>query len=192
MVVAACVLLVAMLVSTTVSVRRTTAQAGELLESQRACRSEQDALHAQLAKERAAREAFSLELARVRAQQETGENTSEETPTLTLVPPKERGPVPPVESLSAPERAQTVQVRLLLPAKMAVKNGEFQIAARDWSTGRALWSTAAATTATVDGRRAVIAHVTGEMLGKGSYELTVTHPEMPTEAIAVYEVTVGK
>jgi hypothetical protein len=195
MVVAGCVLLVAMLVSATLSVRRTTAQVGELLESQRVCRSEQDALHAQLAKERAAREAFSLELARVRAQQGSEDTKPAETPSLTLVPPKDRGAVPPGESLVAPERGQTIQLRLLLPPKVAVKNGAFQVAARDWSTGLAMWSTAAATTDTVDGRRAVVAHVTGEMLRPGSYEVTVTGAGSAGEApepIAIYEVTVGR
>jgi hypothetical protein len=194
MVVAGCVLLVAILASATFSVRRTTAQVGELVESQRVCRSEQDVLHAQLAKERAAREAFSLELARVRAQQGTDDTTPAETPTLTLAPPKDRGAVPPGESLTAPERGQTIQLRLLLPPNVTVKNGGFQVAARDWSTGLALWSTAAATTATVDGRRAVIAHVTGEMLRPGSYEVTVTGARSADEApepIAVYEVTIG-
>lgn len=194
MVIAASVLLAALLAAATLSVRDRTTRIEDLLESHGACRSDLEVLEAQLSKERAAREAFSLELARVRAQQGSGDAASQDTPTLTLVPPAERGPVPPDARAAAPARAQAIQLRLVLPADVVVDEGGFRIAARDWATGRALWSTVRGTTGTVDGRRALIAHVTGEMLGPGSYELTVTagaSADTP-EPIAVYEVTVGK
>ena len=193
-VVAACALLTALLTLSTVSVRRTARQVDELLDAQRASRTEQDSLEAQLARARAAREAFSLELARLRAQQPPGDAAAP-TPTVTLVPPATRGALPPDPTLTAPQRDQTIELRLVLPAGVTGRYSEFQIAARDWSTGRALWSTAAGTAGTVDGRRAVIAHITGGMLKPGTYEIVVTgssDPAMAPEPIAAYEIGVAK
>ena len=193
-VLAACVLLTALLMLSTVSVRRSARQVEELLEAQRASRTDQDSLQAQFARERAAREAFSLELARLRAQQPS-DGAAPSTPTVTLVSPGTRGALPPDPTITAPERDQTIELRLVLPAAVTGRYAEFQIVARDWSNGRSLWSTTAGTAGTADGRRAVIAHITGEMLRPRAYEVVVTgnsEPSAASEAIAVYEVGVRK
>lgn len=195
-VVAGSVLLAVLLGSATLSMRARNSEIEALVESQRACRADREALEAQLARERAAREAFSLELGRLRARQGSADAAnpqspaSQEPPTLTLEPPARRGPVPPEATVAAPARAQAVQVRLILPANVTADKDRLTITARDWATGRTLWSTAQAAPGAVNGRRALIAHVTGEMLPPGSYELIVT-PSAPAEAVAVYEVTVG-
>ena len=192
-VVAASVVLVVLLASATLSLRRAQNELRAAGEAQRACEGDLRAVEEQLSKERAAREAFSLELARVRAQQGSSATAIADVPTLTLVPPADRKPVPPAPALAAPEPALSIQLRLLLPPNVNLKQREFQIAARDWSTGRELWSTAHAASGMVDGRRAAIAHVTGEMLKPGSYELVITasgDSGTAPEPIASYELTV--
>ena len=189
--VAACVLLTVLLMLSTLSVRRSARQVDELLDAQRATRTEQDSLETQLARERAARESFSLELARLRAQQPADSGAA--TPTVTLVPPVSRAGTPPDPIFAAPERGQAIELRLMLPAAVTGRYADFQIAGRDWSTGRSLWSTAVGTAGTIDGRRAVIAHITGEMLKPGTYEIVVTgtsDPAVAPEPIAAYELSV--
>jgi hypothetical protein len=93
--------------------------------------------------------------------------------------------------LTSPERTQTIELRLVLPNGPAGRYSEFQIAARDWSTGRPRWSTAAGLSSIVDGRRAVVAHITGEMLRPGTYEVVLTgsaDSASTPEPIAAYEM----
>ena len=194
MLVAACVVLTGLLAVTAASVRGKARQIQELLDAQRASRSDVDALHAQLARERAAREAFSVELARLRAQQPEAAGPAL-IPTFTLVPPTARRGSPPDPTLTAPENTQTIELRLVLPNGVTARYGEFQIAARDWSTGQTRWTTTAGMSGMVDGRRAVTAHITGEMLKAGTYEVVLTRSAdvaSAPEPIAVYELGIRK
>jgi hypothetical protein len=57
-----------------------------------------------------------------------------------------------------------------------------QIIARDWSTGQPRWSRADVPVGVIDGRRAAVTYVTGEMFAPGAYELLVTPIASDTEA----------
>ena len=189
--VAGCFVLIGLLAGATVTIWRERAHVERLLAAQHTARTELTSRERELTRERAAREAFSLELARMRAQQSpAGVESAAGVPTLTLVPTDKPRPLPPEPTVTAPERSQTVLLRLVLPAGVTVQDGEFQVAARDWSTGRSVWSTGAARTATVEGRRAVLAHISGEMLGPGAYEVVLTTGAASPAPIAVYEVGV--
>lgn len=192
-VIAGALVLMVLLALTTLTVRRTRGQIDELLAAQGALRADNEALDAQAARERSAREAFELEVTRLRARGAPAEARAE-APTLTLRPPETRGPKPPEPTVRAPDRTQVIQLRLVLPTTSAAAEGPFEIMARDWSSGRAVWTvTVGKIPPTIHAERALVAYITGEMLAPGAYEIVVRMAGAAApEPVASYEVSVGR
>jgi hypothetical protein len=154
-------------------------------------RAGREAIERELMRERSARQALSLELKRLRERDRDGLAYA----TLTMSPLTNRGPLPAGSMTNEADRRQTIELRLVLPKGQGGSSGQLQITARDWSTGQVYWSRARTTTAVVEGRRAVIAYVTGEMLPAGAYELLLTSPQPGASVspqIAAYELVVQK
>ncbi len=150
-------------------------------------RLEFDKLSAQAARDRAAREAVALQLAR---QHGTGAPVTQ--PTLTLSPLIKRGAEPPDPTVAKPADHQAIQLRLLLPGRTETRDARYSIAIRTWSGGDTVWSRSALTAATVDDKRMVTALITGDVFAPGAYEIALTRVvggASPAE-VASYEVAI--
>jgi hypothetical protein len=90
--------------------------------------------------------------------------------------------VPPEPTVEESGRAQLIELRLLMPETVGENVKTCQITARDWSTGQLRWSRTDVPVAVIDGRRAAVTYVTGEMFAPGAYELLVTPTSSDTEA----------
>lgn len=137
---------------------------------------------ASLARERAARESFMLQLGRERQAA-----ALPSTPTLTLTPVKTRsgrGPELAVPSTLAP----VVQLRLVLPPRTSLDR-PFAITLRSWTSGEVLWSRGSLRAGEANGKPAVIANLASDVLAPGPYELLLTTGTPPSE-VAVYEVSI--
>jgi hypothetical protein len=193
---AGCLALTAVLAWQTTSMQRVNRQIDDLLAAGRAATDDRHSLEAQLARERATREALSLEIGRLRVRLPEDETSPGEAATLTLPPPASRGATPPAPTVDAPDPAQLIELRLLMPDSVGDEHKIVTIAARDWSTGQVRWLRADVPLARVDGRKAVVLHVTGEMFTPGAYELLVTPASKATEAfpepVVSFEVAVGQ
>jgi hypothetical protein len=152
-----------------------------LTESVERVHRERSALEADLARERATREALALEIARLRSAGGTSAAVPQ-VPTLTLTPGAPAGGAAPETAITAPAPERTVELRLVLPAS-APRLEHASIVARDWSTGGGRW-TITGRAAVGEGRRLVRAFVTGEMLAAGSYEILLRGDG--DETVAVY------
>jgi hypothetical protein len=186
--VVACVLLVLLLAGAAVTVRRA---GGRIREAQAAglnVRVDRDRLEAQLARERAAREALSLELTRQRGRA----SDVPEVPTLTLEPSRKRQATPPEATVVAVAAEQVVLLRLILPSN-ARENGGYHLTARDWSSGQIRWTRSGLASVKVENGRAVVANVTGEMLVPGSYEVLVSlgNSGDGLRTVCSYELTIA-
>lgn len=148
-------------------------------------RLERQQLESRLAREQSSREALALELARQRA---AAPDTPLEIPTLTLIPLVTRGAKPPVATVPAQTARQIVELRLVLP-KGAGGHTRFEVVLRDWTGGDVVWSRGGLVPTTIDGRRLVTAHLTGDVLSPGSYEILLSGITMDgrKEEIAAYE-----
>jgi hypothetical protein len=138
---------------------------------------------ASLARERAARESFMLQLGRERKAAAPAA-----APTLTLTPVKTRsgrGPELAVPATSAP----VVQLRLVLPPR-APLDRPFAITLRAWTSGDVLWSRGSLPAGDANGKPAVIANLASDVLAPGPYELFLTSGTPPSE-VAVYEVSIA-
>ena len=155
-------------------------------------------LERDLARERSAREALALELARVRSGSAStvGGRPGAGTPsTLTLDPLVKRSGSPPEKNIDAPTPDTIVEFRLLLPDKARTDLKELQITARDWSTGTVRWTIATVRLGSAVGRRAALAYVTGEMLAPGAYEFVlapVGEGGPQPDSVAAYELGVTR
>lgn len=145
---------------------------------------ERAALEADLARERATREALALELGRLRSAGGGSDAAAPPVPTLTLTPGTSPSGAAPESTVAAPAPAQAVELRLLLSTG-APKLERAQVVARDWSSGDVKW-TITGRVAVVEGRQMVRAFVTGEMLAAGTYEVQVRAER--DETLAVYQV----
>jgi hypothetical protein len=137
---------------------------------------------ASLARERAARESFMLQLGR-----ERHAAAPAASPTLTLTPVKTRsarGPELAVPSTPAP----VIQLRLMLPPRTPL-DGPFSITLRSWTSGEVLWTRASLRAGEANGKPAVIANLAPDVLTPGPYELLLTAGTPPSE-VAVYEVSI--
>jgi hypothetical protein len=143
-------------------------------------------IEASLAREQASREALALELARRGTL-----SASPAAPTLTLTPGRLRGAQPPAATVETIAPSQVVELRLVLPAKPVDSGATYTIRARDWSSGRTLWLRAGLTAVREGPRAWVPAHVAGDALRAGAYEILLTRgePEAAVE-VATYEVTI--
>ena len=137
---------------------------------------------ASLARERAARESYMLQLGRERKAAVPAAH-----PTLTLTPVKTRsarGPELAVPSTPSP----VVQLRLVLPPRAALDR-PFTITLRSWRSGEVLWSRASLRAGDANGKPAILATVASDVLTPGPYELLLTAGTPPSE-VAVYEVSI--
>jgi hypothetical protein len=149
-------------------------------------RLERQRLDAQLARERSAREAITLELARAR---EGSAETARLMPTLTLEPLTTRGASPPEPTVSAQHATQVIELRLVLPAA-ARPHTRFEVVLREWTTGRLVWSRGGLTPSTVDRQSMLATFVTGDLFRTGAYEVLVSGvgADGQKTEIASYEV----
>ena len=149
---------------------------------------ERQTLERDLARERSAREALSLELGRARS-------GAAPPSTLTLDPLIKRSGSPPESNMEAPRADGVIELRLLLPDTAPPNLKQLQITARDWSTGTVRWSVGSARLTPVDGRRAAVAYVTGEMIAAGTYEFLLTpmgEGGPQPDAVAAYELGISR
>lgn len=149
-------------------------------------RLERQHLDAQLARERSAREALSLELAR---QRETGAEPARMIPTLTLRPLATRGSLPPAATVATQHATQVIEMRLVLPLGTE-RYERFDVVLRDWATGEAAWSRGGLAAGTIERQRMLSTFVTGDVFRAAAYELLVsgTTANGQRGEVASYEV----
>lgn len=180
------VVLVAVGASEAVALHRAHTQIASLRAADLNARIEADTLRGQIARERAARESLSLQLAR-----ERGTGAPGVVPTLTLSPLNRRGAQPPDPTVGQPADNQLVQLRLLLPASEKSDGVRYRIAIRLWAGGDSVWSRGGLTTTTVDHTRMVTAFISGDVLTPGAYEIALTTDAGDKSVdVAAYEVGV--
>jgi hypothetical protein len=152
-------------------------------------RLERQQLEARVAREQAARESLTLEIARLRGGNAAG---GAPTPTLTLTPLKTRGATPPPPTVAVPAPAQAIELRLVLGAAPQ-RAKSYAITLRRWSGGEVVWSRGGLEALTVEGKPMVTARITGDVLTAGAYELALTAntPEGSAADVASYELAVG-
>jgi hypothetical protein len=180
------VVLISVAASEAVALRRARTQIDSLRAADLNARIEQERLQAQVAREQAARESLTLQLAR-----QSGTGAPVVQPTLTLSPLSRRGAQPPEPTVVKPADNQVIQLRLLLPASAKSEVPRYRIAVRLWSGGDAVWSRGGLTMSTVDGQRMVTALNSGDVWSPGAYEIALTTDAGDKSAdVAAYEVGV--
>jgi hypothetical protein len=180
------VVLIGVAASEAVALRRARTQIDSLRAADLNARIEQERLQAQVAREQAARESLTLQLAR-----QSGTGAPVVQPTLTLSPLSRRGAQPPEPTVVKPADNQVIQLRLLLPASAKSEVPRYRIAVRLWSGGDAVWSRGGLTMSTVDGQRMVTALNSGDVWSPGAYEIALTTDAGDKSAdVAAYEVGV--
>jgi hypothetical protein len=186
--VAMAVVLVGLAAAEAVGLRRLRGQVESLRASDLNGRIEREQLQARLAREQSAREAFSLEVARLRR----GPHAGATQPTLTLSPLIKRGATPPDATVERPAENQAIQLRLLLPPGPASRASNYNVSVRAWSGGETIWSRSGLAASTVEGRVMVTAFVTGDVFAPGAYEvaLTAVSSDKKIADVAAYEIAV--
>ena len=151
-------------------------------------RLDRQALEMRFAREQSAREALSLEVSRLRG---TALPAGATVPTLTLSPLSSRGAAPPEATVDAPAAPVAIELRLMLP-RPGLGNPLYTVTLRNWSSGAVLWSRGGLKGTRIDGRPAVAAPITGDVLAPGAYEilLTAMAGDGPSSEVASYEVAV--
>lgn len=146
-------------------------------------------LEMRLARERSAREALSLEVARLRSKSGIERGP---LPTLTLTPIAAASATPPDPSVDRPAPDQLVALRLVLPST-ADSAGRFSVSLRSWSGGPVLWTRGNLPAAEAGGERMVIAPVSGDVFAPDAYEVTLSAESaagQPQKPIANYQLAV--
>ena len=186
--VAMAVVLVGLAAAEAVGLRRLRGQVESLRASDLNGRIEREQLQARMAREQSAREAFSLEVARLRG----GPHAGASQPTLTLSPLTRRGATPPDPTVERPAGNQAIQLRLLLPPESAPRPSNYSVAVRAWSGGETIWSRSGLAASTVEGRAMVTAFLTGDVFAPGAYEvaLTAVSSDKKIADVAAYEIAV--
>ncbi|MEN3339407.1 MAG: hypothetical protein V7647_3083 [Acidobacteriota bacterium] len=182
-------LLVAIAAGEAVGLRRAQSVIAALRAADLNARTERQQLDTRLAREQAARESFALELGRVRG----AATASTPEPTLTLAPLSVRRATPPDATVAVPAPAQTILLRLLLPGGRVASVKRYAVALRTWSNGDVVWSRSDLRTASADGKAAVTARLTGDVLVPGAYEVRLTDvsQEGSPVDVAFYEIAVA-
>lgn len=168
---------------------RARAEAGTLRARELDARIERQRLELQMARERSAREALSLEVSRLRGGRGAADLGRR---TLTVIPLTTRGAVPPAPSVDAPPPLEVIELRLVLPRTPDRAVKRYAVELRSWSGGETLWARSNLSAATIDGRGTVTARITGDLLAPGAYEFALTGMtgENKTIEVASYEVAV--
>ena len=171
-----------------IALRRARQQIDALRAADLNARIERQQIELRALQERSARESMAIQMERLRA---SGASAGP-PPTLTLPPLQTRGATPPEASIDAPPASETVELRLLLPRVVPAGARRFAIALRDWSSGATIWSRGGLERSMADGKTAVIARVTGDVLAAGTYEvlLTATGADNQPIEVASYEMAV--
>jgi hypothetical protein len=177
--------LIAVALLEAVALRRARGEIASVRTSEINGRLELGRLQSTSARERSAREALSLEVARLRG----GGRERSGPPTLTLLPLTTRGSNTPEPTLDAPGKEAAIELRLVLPARPA-RGGSYTIAIRAWTGGETIWSRGGLRAASIDGRPIVGALITGDVFAPGAYEvvLTTTSADGKVGDVAAYEV----
>lgn len=182
-------LLVAIVAVEAVALRRERGRRDALLAANLEGRLDRQQLEMQLAREQAAREALSREVARLRG---SADAAGRPLPSLTLTPTTTPSATPPEPSVDRPAPEQLIALRLALP-----RTGEtgdlFSVSLRSWSGGPVLWMRGNLSATRVDGRRLVIAPISGDVLARGAYEVTLSTAGangQPSQWVASYQVTI--
>lgn len=172
-----------------IGLRRARAQIEALHVADLNGRLERQALEMRIAREQSAREALALEVSRLRG---TALPAGATVPTLTLSPLKSRGASPPEPTVDAPAAPVAIELRLMLPRAPDRGVKTYTVALRRWSGGEQVWSRGALTGTKIDGRPAVTAPITGDVLTPGAYEilLTAISADGKSSEVASYEVAV--
>jgi hypothetical protein len=170
-----------------VGLRRVRSQMNALRAADMSARIEREQLQTRAAREQSAREALSLEMGRLRANQ-----PGVSQPTLTLSPLLKRGAKPPEPTVERPAENQAILMRLVLPAGPPPHASSYAVVVRTWSGGDTIWSRSGLSVSTVDHRPMVTAFVTGDVFAPGAYEIALsgTSASNKTEDIAAYEIAV--
>ena len=186
--VALAVVLVGLAAAEAVGLRRLRGQVESLRASDLNGRIEREQLQARMAREQSAREAFSLEVARLRGSPQAGASQ----PTLTLSPLIRRGATPPDPTVERPAENQAIQLRLLLPTGAVPRGSTYSVAVRAWSGGQTIWSRGGLAASTVEGRATVSAFLTGDVFPPGAYEVALTAMSSDNKIadVAAYEIAV--
>lgn len=184
--IAAGVLLMAIAIAEAVALRRERRTIESLRAADLNARLERQRLELRVSQEQSAREAFALEAARARR----SAADAPEEPTLTLPPARTRGPVPPEPTVSAPAAAQPILLRLMLGAGRPDASRRYAVSLRDWSGGGVRWSRGDLHATLVEGKPAVTARITGDVLSPGAYEILLTDVTGTPEEAGVYELSV--
>jgi hypothetical protein len=180
--------LVIVAVMEAVGLRRLRNEIATLRASDLSARIERQELQAKGAREQSAREALSLEVARLRG----GARAGGSQPTLTLSPVVKRGPNPPEPTVEPSGESQPIQLRLLLPRGHAASAANYVVVVRTWSGGETIWSRGGVRASTVEGRAMVTGFITGDVFASGAYEIVLTRrsPDGKESDVAAYEVAV--
>lgn len=182
------VVLVGLVAAEAVGLRRLRGQVESLRASDLNARIEREQLQARIAREQSAREAFSLEAARLRG----GSHAGASQPTLTLSPLTRRGATPPDPTVERPAENQAIQLRLILPPGPASRAPNYSVTVRAWSGGETIWSRSGLPASTVDGRAMVTAFITGDVFAPGAYEVAIAavSSDKKIADVAAYEIAV--
>ena len=180
------VVLIGVAAGEAVALRRARTQIDSLRAADLNTRIEQERLQGQIAREQAARESLTLQLAR-----QSGAGAPAVQPTLTLSPLTHRGAQPPDPTVVQPADNQLIQLRLLLPTSAKSEVSHYRVVVRLWSGGDAVWSRGGLTVSTVEKKRMVTASISGDVLVPGAYEIALTTDAADKSAdVAAYEVGV--
>ena len=182
--VAVCLLLIVSVIAAALTIKRANARMADVEVVYQRARTQLEQMEADLARERAAREAFSHEVNRLRA---SGLPDSA-APSVTLEPLKARGATPPDAAAQEVPVEQVVLLRLVLPPKAVQDSQAYQVTARDWSSGQVRWVRGGLSPVKGERSSSLAPAITGEMLPAGSYEFLVS---LAGAEVASYELTVG-
>jgi hypothetical protein len=181
--------LIAIVAAESIALRRARIEREDLRRTALDARVEREQTEFRLAHEQSAREALSLEVGRLRGGRG---QASAPQPTLTLTASTKKGALPPSATVDPPPAAETIELRLMLPRPHGIDVRTFAVALRSWSGGETLWSRSGLTASPLDGREAVTARITGDVLAPGAYEIALTGvtTDHTSVEIASYEVAV--
>ncbi|MFL6279729.1 MAG: hypothetical protein ACJ731_06440 [Vicinamibacterales bacterium] len=170
-----------------IALRRARTEIAALHASDRSAQIEIDALRARAAREQAARERLTLELAHQR-----GAGNAVTEPTLTLTPLIKRAAQPPEPTVTRPGDRQLIQLRLVLPARAGAAGARYTIVIRTWRGGDAVWSRGGLSMTTVDTKPMVTSFLTGDVFAPGAYEVALarTAPGGGASDVAAYEIAI--
>jgi hypothetical protein len=170
------------------ALRRLRGEIAQARASEMSAQTAREETQIKLTQERAARQALSFDVERLRG----GAREGPGVPMLTLSPVTKHGAGPPEPTVDAIPDAESIQLRLLLPAASTAAATRYSVSVRSWSGGETVWSRNGLRASTVDAHPMVTAFVTGDVFAPGAYEvaLTATTADGMRAETASYEVAI--